>query len=41
MFARPKLSGTDGRAPPEEEPAASCDSTQETSPSRDIARIDR
>ena len=35
MFARSKLSGIDGTAPPGVEPTAQFDSTQETSPSRD------
>ena len=41
LVARLELSGIDGRAPPGAESAAWCDSTQETSPSRDIAKIDR
>ena len=41
VVARLKVSGTDGRATPGVEPATWYDSTQETSPSRDIARTDR
>ena len=41
LVASPKLSGVVRRASPAVEPAAQFDSTQESSPSRDTARVDR
>ena len=41
MFARMKLKGIDGRAPPGVEPAAQFDPTRGNSPGPDIVRIDR
>ena len=41
MVAKLKLKGIDGRAPPGVEPVAEFDSTRDTSPGLDTARIDR
>ena len=41
MVARLKPKGVDGRAPSGVEPAAYFDASQESSPRRDIVRIDR